>query len=149
MSSCFGGEMIVLWESHEEMSGNTREVSGGGGWRRGETMPCGGIANRDACWEGRGGGWGGGTLCSIQKSRKATKNGRGQATFPFPSPHNLSQTIKIIISPLPLQPSRRPTGRRDHPSHGPFFPAPESSPGTGSLAWGCGNSRGAAWPRGQ
>lgn len=42
----------MLWESHEEMSSNTSEVSGG--W--GETMPCGGIANRDACWEGRVGG---------------------------------------------------------------------------------------------
>lgn len=34
--------------------------------------------------------------------------------FPFPSPHNLSQTIKIIISPWPLRPSRRPTGRQDY-----------------------------------
>lgn len=64
-----------------------------------------------------------GTLCSIQKSQKATKNGHGQATFPFPSPHNLSQTIKIIISPLPLRSSRRPTGRQDHSSQGYVGPS--------------------------
>lgn len=84
-------------------------------------------------------GQGVGTLCSIQKSRKATKNGRGQATFPFPSPHNLSQTIKIIISPLSLRPSRRPTGRRDRPSQGCVGPSSRllrASRGQG------------AWPRG-
>lgn len=120
--------MIVLWESHEEMSSNTSEARGGGRnhamWRH----------RQQGCLLGRE-GQGVGTLCSIQKSQKAIKNGHGQATFPFPSPHNLSQTIKIIISPLPLRPSRRPTGRQDHPSQG--YMGPSSRPLRASREAGC------------
>lgn len=91
-------------------------------WVGGGERPCHVEASPTGMPAGKG-GLGEGTLCSVQKSQKATKNEHGQATFPFPSPQNLSQTIKIIISPLTLPPSRWLTGRQAHPSQGYVGPS--------------------------
>lgn len=68
--------MIVPWESYEEMSSNTSEARGGRGGK-----PCHVEASPAGMPAGKG-GVGVGTLCSIHKSQKATKNGHGQTTFP-------------------------------------------------------------------